>query len=63
VFHGNVNNYDQKLFGGNLQRPIFATRFETNAFLAVNKRKVLWRKTLMVKILVVSLPSALKKEQ
>jgi hypothetical protein len=53
-----VNNSDQKLFGGNLQLPIFATRFEINAFSAVNKRKVLWRKTLTVKILVVSLPSA-----
>jgi hypothetical protein len=61
MFHGNVNKKHQKLFGNNLQLPIFATRFETNEFVAVNKREVLYRKTLMVKILVVSLPSAPKR--
>ena len=44
-----------------MQLPIFATRFERNAFAAVDKRKVLWRKTLTVRILVVSLPSAFKE--
>jgi hypothetical protein len=61
VFHGNVNKKHQKLFGGNLQLPIFATRFETSEFAGVDKRGVLYRKTLMVKILIVSLPSAPKR--
>ncbi len=60
-FYGNVNNYEQKLFGSNVQLPIFATRFTTNVSEEVGKRKVLCRKTLMVRILVVSLPSAFKE--
>jgi hypothetical protein len=60
LFCGDVNNYDQKLFGSNVQLPIFATRFTTKGFEGVGKRKVLYRKTLMVRILVVSLPSASK---
>jgi hypothetical protein len=61
LFHGNVNNSDQKLFGSNMQLPIFATRFTTSVSEEVGKRKVLYRKTLMVRILVVSLPSAFKE--
>jgi hypothetical protein len=41
MFHGNVNNSDPKLFASNIQRPIFATRFERNAFTAADKREVL----------------------
>jgi hypothetical protein len=46
-----------------VQLPIFATRFETNVLFTVDKRKVLYRKTLMVRILVVSLPSAFKRSE